>query len=190
MTRNKTEPLPQRAEPADDYKLPVGRAVGQGYLYVSRDLGLKQMFTGSVPLVSGEIAEDLAHYFTASEQTPSAVSLGVLVDQDLSIRSPGGWLVQMMPGADEGVAAVVEANAQVMPPVSLLVDEGASPEGMVERLLQGLDYQIVVSVPLTFRCSCTTEKVETILLSLGLDELRNMLREDGEASVRCHFCGK
>lgn len=175
---------------SDKYKLPVGRAVGQGYLHVSRDLGMKLPFTGSVPLVSGEIAEDLAHYLNASEQTPSAVALGVLVDRNTSVLASGGWLVQMMPGADENAVAVVEKNVKEIQAPSVLVHEGVTPEMMAGLLLKGLDYEVLDAAPVSFKCKCSRDRVKAVLLSFGADDLQNMLEEDGKAEVKCHFCGK
>ncbi len=174
----------------EKYKLPVGRAVGQGYLHVSRDLGMKLPFTGSVPLVSGEIAEDLAHYLNTSEQTPSAVALGVLIGRDTSVLASGGWLVQMMPGVDEDAVMIVEKNVKEIQAPSVLVNEGVTPEMMAGLLLKGLNCEVLDARPVSYKCRCSRERVKLVLFSFGAHDLQKMLDEDGKAEVTCQFCGK
>lgn len=171
-------------------KLAVGAAIGKGYLNVTRDLGLKEPFTGSVELVSGEIAEDLAYYLTKSEQTPSAVSLGVLVDPDNSVRAAGGIILQLMPGADEQVLSKLEENLALLPPVSSLVGQGKKPEDLVELVCQGLPFKLVGNMPIQFSCNCSRERLKGILVSLGRQELEQMIAEQGQAEVQCHFCSE
>lgn len=170
-------------------KLDVGGAVGQGHIHVTRFTGLKQPFTGTVPLVSGEIAEDVANYLLVSEQTPSTVSLGVLVDTDFTVVAAGGLIVQAMPGADDEVLARVEANLAALPTVSQLVHQGADAASILAGVFTGLEYTTFEPMPLAFRCQCSTERVENMLVSLGRQELSEMAAE-GRAEVRCHFCGE
>lgn len=170
-------------------KLDVGGAVGQGHIHVTRFTGLKQPFTGSVPLVSGEIAEDVANYLLVSEQTPSTVSLGVLVDTDCSVAAAGGLIVQAMPGADDEVLAKVEANLASMPTVSQLVHQGSDAAAILARAFAGLEITMFEPAKLAFNCQCSTERVENMLVSLGRQELSEMAAE-GQAEVRCHFCGE
>ncbi|MCL6638105.1 MAG: Hsp33 family molecular chaperone HslO [Firmicutes bacterium] len=172
-------------------KLPVGAAVGKnGTLYVTRDLGLKEPFTGSVELVSGEIGEDVAQYLLVSEQTPSAVSLGVLVGPDAAVKASGGLLLQLFPGASENTLSVLEKNISALPPVSSLVDRGMSPEEIVALATAGLSMKVLDRSPVRFACKCSRERVEEVLLSLGREELEKLKRERGVAEVRCHFCGE
>jgi len=173
-----------------DGKLDVGRAVGKGMLYISKDLGLKEPYTGSVPLVSGEIAEDLTHYYAISEQTPSVVALGVLVDKDNSVKGAGGFLVQLMPGATEDLIARLEQNLAGLPAVSHYFGEGHTPEELLGLVLKGLDYQILAHQPLMFACDCSKTKLEEILVSLGEEELQSLGEEQGGAEVRCHYCNE
>lgn len=172
-------------------KLDVGGAVGRnGHLFVTRDLGLKEMYTGTAPLVSGEIAEDLTHYLWTSEQTPSAVALGVLVDTDLSVRACGGYLLQVMPAAGEEERERIEQNLRALGAVSRAVDAGLSPEEMLERALAGVDYRVLDRQPLEFRCRCSRGRAAGVLVSLGASELEQMIREQGEAEMRCEFCAE
>jgi molecular chaperone Hsp33 len=169
-------------------KLDVGGAVGEGHIHVTRFTGLKAPFTGSVPLVSGEIAEDVANYLLVSEQTPSTVSLGVLVDTDCTVVAAGGLIVQAMPGADDEVLAKVEANLAALPTVSQLVHQGADAAAIIAQVFADFQPTVFESMPLAFECQCSTERVENMLVSLGRQELSEMAA-DGQAEVRCHFCG-
>lgn len=171
-------------------KLPVGAAVGNGQLHITRDLGLKEPFTGSVELVSGEIAEDMAHYLTISEQTPSAVSLGVLVDIDNSVIAAGGLLLQLLPHADEDILENLEANLAELPHLSTLIKEGATPEDIIKRVTKGLEIKILESSPVCFCCQCSRERLEDLLLGIGKEEVTSMLEEQGGAEINCHFCSE
>lgn len=171
-------------------KLPVGAAVGKGMFHATRDLGLKEPFTGSVELVSGEIAEDFAFYLTKSEQTPSAVSLGVLVAPDGHVEASGGLWLQLFPGADETIISRLEENIQRLLPVSTLIHEGQSPEDIIKLVTGGLDVKLLERTPVRFACRCTRERVEEMLISLGPDEIRGIVEDQGKADVRCHFCGE
>jgi len=172
----------------DAGKFDVGRAVGKnGFLHVTKDLGLKQPYTGSVPLVTGEIGEDFAHYFAKSEQTPAAVGVGVLIDPSAKVLAAGGYLVQALPGADEQTVETLERNVTAMEPVSTLIHWGVTPEEIARRLLQGLTPVFHQSQPLEFKCNCSRDKIERILLSMGSEELSSMIKEGG-AELNCHFC--
>ena len=175
--------------PLANGKLDVGGAVGQGHLHVTRFTGLKQPFTGSVPLVSGEIGEDVANYLLISEQTPSTLAVGVLVNPDLTVAAAGGFLVQAMPGAEDAVLAVIEENLSALPPISQLIKQGGDATAILERIFAGLPVTIFASSEVTFYCHCSSERVEDMLISLGKEELADMVRE-GRAEVRCHFCGE
>ncbi|WP_088554531.1 Hsp33 family molecular chaperone HslO, partial [Calderihabitans maritimus] len=179
--------LPPRA----DKKLDVGGAVGNtGMLYVTKDLGLKEPYTGSVQLVSGEIAEDLAYYFYDSEQRPSSVALGVLVEKDHSVRAAGGLIIQLMPGAQEEIIERLEKNLKNLESVSSLIDQGRKPEELLALTLDGFNIKIHQKQAVKFACNCSRERLEEILLSLGHAELKSMLEEQGQAEVRCHFCNR
>ncbi|MDR7865640.1 MAG: Hsp33 family molecular chaperone HslO [Sporomusaceae bacterium] len=170
-------------------KLPVGQAVGQGHIHVTRFTGMKQPFTGTAELVSGEIGDDVANYLLVSEQTPSTVALGVLINTDYSVGAAGGIIVQALPGAEDEVLAKVEANLTALPPVSELVRGGADAASMLLKVFAGLEATVFESARLAFSCQCSTERVEAMLVSLGREELADMARE-GKAEVRCHFCGE
>lgn len=171
-------------------KLAVGAAVGRGMLYVTRDMWLKEPFTGSCELVSGEIAEDIAQYLLTSEQTPSAVSLGVLVEEDNHTRAAGGLLVQLFPGAEREVLEKLEQNIGQLPPISSLIDAGKSPEEIVNMVANGLQVKFLKENPVYFACRCSREKLEEILISLGREEINQMIKEQQGAEVVCHFCGE
>lgn len=172
-------------------KLDVGGAVGRdGNLSVVRDMGLKEPYVGVIPLVSGEIAEDIANYYAVSEQIPTVCSLGVLVNPDLTVRSAGGFLVQLLPFADEKCIDIIEENINGMPPISKLLDEGASPEEIAGMLLKGLDPNKLDTASPVYRCDCSRERTERILISIGADELKEIAAEGKDTEVCCHFCGK
>ncbi len=177
--------LPRRP----DGKLNVGGAVGtDGMITVSRDLGLKEPYIGSTALVSGEIAEDLTSYLLASEQVPSACALGVLVGADRSIRAAGGFLVQLMPGADEDLIGKLEDNIFLMDQLTTVLDEDG-PEAVLDQVLKGLSYHVVGQAPVCYRCPCSRERVEQALLCIEESELEEMAQENKPVSVSCQFCG-
>ncbi len=178
---------PQSHEGLNEFgKLDVRGVVGDGTLSVVKDIGLRDMFTGQIPLVSGEIAEDFTQYFAVSEQVPSAVGLGVLVNPDNSVKAAGGFILQVMPGAtDETITALEEALAN-MKPVSTMIDEGMTPEEMLQSLLG--DVQIVDTMDIAFTCGCSKERFADAMVGLGEKELRAMIEEDGGAEAECHFC--
>lgn len=184
-----TEPkadLPLRG----DGKLNVGGLVGtNGMLTVSRDIGLKEPYVGSTELVTGEIAEDLAQYMVESEQIPSAVGLGVLVDTDRTIKAAGGFIVQLMPGAPEELITKLEENIFVMDQLTTVLTEDGVDEA-VRQVLKGLDYETVMRVPVEYRCNCSRERVEQALESCGSEELLDMAATGEETEVSCQFCDK
>ncbi|MGB9858531.1 MAG: Hsp33 family molecular chaperone HslO [Moorellaceae bacterium] len=171
-------------------KLDVGRAVGKGWLYVIKDLGLKEPYVGSVELVSGEIGEDLAYYFTASEQKPSAVGLGVMVEPDGRVGAAGGYLVQVLPEASQELAEALEKNIKEAGAVSRLISQGATPEDILYLLLKGYSFKIHQRDPLKFTCDCSRERLRNILLALGPEELKQLLAEQGGAEAKCAFCNR
>lgn len=175
--------------PLRNGKLDVGGAIGEGHIYVTRFTGLKQPFTGTAPLVSGEIAEDVTNYLLVSEQTPSSVALGVLVQPDGQVIAAGGFFVQVMPDADEGVLSQLEQNLAQLPPVSQLVQNGFDAKGMLETVFAGLPLTLHDESPVAFQCTCSKERVGNVLISLGVEELQS-LREEGQAEVSCHFCAE
>lgn len=177
--------LPLRA----DGKLDVGGAVGnQGTLTVIRDLRMKEPYVGSVGLLWGEIAEDIALYFVESEQVPTACGLGVLVDRDQSVLAAGGYLVQMLPGADEETAAELEASLRAAGAVTELLKADPDPESLLRRALPGLELEVLEKCSVEYRCDCSRERMERALISLGREELRSMIDEQGGAELTCRFC--
>lgn len=171
-------------------KLDVGGAVGRGTLHVTMDLGMRFPYHGSVPLVSGEIGEDLAAYFVRSQQIPSLVALGVLVSPDERVIASGGLIVQLMPGADDHTAAYLEERAKVLPTITSMVSAGRSPEEILDTALGEVRTRVVASQVVRFACQCSRRKVEGVLVSLGERELREIVQEQGQVEVRCNFCGR
>jgi molecular chaperone Hsp33 len=155
---------------------------------VVRDLGLKQAFSGQVPIISGEIGEDMANYLLSSEQIPSSVGVGVLVAPNLTIQASGGFMIQAMPGCPDSVLTHLEKHLPNLKNISTLVNEGFSPEDIVESLLMTDDVEIVQRIPIQFSCTCSKQRTDQLLLKLGIDELQSMLTEDGKAEVQCEFC--
>lgn len=175
----------------EDGKLDVGRAVGaEGTLTVIRDIGLKEPYIGSVGLLGGEIAEDLAAYFVESEQIPTACALGVLVDRDQSVRAAGGYLIQLLPGADEDVIAKVEGGVMAAGPVTALLDRSPDPEALLRTVLSDFEVEILETSPVAYRCYCSRDRVERALISMGVSELEDLLREQGGCELGCQFCDK
>lgn len=173
----------------DKGKLDVGGAVGtDGLLYVIKDLGLKDPYIGQVPIQTGEIAEDFAYYFTVSEQTPSAVSLGVLVDRDLSIKAAGGFIVQMMPGADELLADVITYRLEEIPPITTLISEGKSIEEVLEYIFEDMDLKILDSINPEYKCDCSKDRVEKALISIGKETLQEIYDDKKTEEIVCNFC--
>lgn len=173
-----------------DGKIDVSRAVGKGTLTIVKDLGLKEPYTGQAPLVSGEIAEDFANYLYTSDQVPSVVGLGVLVDTDLTIKSAGGFILQLMPGASEETISKIENNIKDLPTVTSMIESGYNAEDIMNRVMQGFEMKILNKKEISFECDCSKEKVEDALISIGEDEIKDMIKEDKKAEVKCYFCNK
>lgn len=169
-------------------KLDVGGAVGQGILRVIKDMGLKEPYVGTVPLQTGEIAEDLTYYFASSEQVPSSVGLGVLVDKDWSIRQAGGFIIQLMPQAGDGVIEKLEANISGIRPVTDMLEQGFSPEMILETVLDGLGLEIKEKVQASFTCNCSKERVQKALASIPKKDIQSMADDKEPIEVRCQFC--
>lgn len=175
----------------DQGKLDVGGAIGNdGTLSVVKDLGLKEPYVGMCPLVSGEIAEDIASYYANSEQTPTVCGLGVLVNPDLSVKVAGGYLIQVLPFAEDAVIDQLEKNLQTLPPVTKMMTEGMTSDQIALRLLDGLEPNLLDEAEVLYKCDCSRERTERILYSLGRDELKKMADENEPITVNCHFCDK
>lgn len=175
--------------PANDRgKLDVSAAVGHGFINVIKDMGLKEPYSGQVALQTGEIAEDLTYYFAVSEQVPSAVGLGVLMNKDNTVREAGGFIIQVMPFAEESTIAGLEKNIQGLTSVTTLLEEGHTPESLLEKVLKGFDIEITDQVPTEFYCNCSKKRVEKALISVGRKELNEMIQEGKPVELNCHFC--
>ena len=171
-------------------KLDVSGAVGAGTLTVIKDMGLKEPYSGQVALQTGEIAEDLTYYFAASEQVPSCVGLGVLMEKNNTVRQAGGFIVQLMPFATEEVISRLEENIKGLPSVTTMLDQGKTPEEILGTVLDGLDLQVTDQGLAAFQCDCNKERVERALISIGKAELQSMIDDGKEVEVSCQFCGK
>jgi molecular chaperone Hsp33 len=170
-------------------KLDVARAVGNtGFLSVVKDLGLRENFTGRVPIVSGELGEDFTYYFARSEQVPSAVGVGVLVNPDQSVKAAGGFIIQVLPGAEDAVIEKLEERLKTIPPISQLIDAGHSPEQLLNDLFSDGNYRVLQQHPVHFHCGCSKEKFGSSIKGLGAKEIQAMIDEDGGAEVTCQFC--
>ena len=169
-------------------KLDVAGAVGPGFLTVIKDMGLKEPYSGQVMLQTCEIAEDLTYYFATSEQVPSAVGLGVLMNKNNTVRQAGGFIVQLMPFAEEDVISKLEQNVQKINSVTNLLEEGHTPESLLEKVLEGFDVQINEKMDTRFHCNCSKERVEKALISIGRKELNEMIQEGKPIKMNCHFC--
>ena len=171
-------------------KLDVGGAVGNGFLSVIKDLGLKEPYVGQTELQTGEIAEDLTYYFAASEQVPSCVGLGVLMERSNTVRQAGGFIVQLMPFAEEEVIRKLEEKLKQIASVTTMLDQGNTPEQILEIVLAGMDVEITDTLPCRFHCNCDKTRVEKALISIGKKELKDMIDEGKEIEVNCHFCNR
>ena len=169
-------------------KLDVAGAVGPGFLTVIKDMGLKEPYSGQVMLQTCEIAEDLTYYFATSEQVPSAVGLGVLMNKNNTVRQAGGFIVQLMPFAEEEVISRLEQNVQKINSVTNLLEEGHTPERLLEKVLEGFDMQINEKMDTRFHCNCSKERVAKALISIGRKELNEMIQEGKPIEMNCHFC--
>ena len=172
-----------------DGKLDVGGAVGMdGMLTVIRDLNMKEPYVGSVGLLGGEIAEDLAAYFVESEQIPTACGLGVLVDRDQSVLAAGGYIIQLLPGAGEDIITMVEGGIMAAGPVTTLLSEDSDPESLIRRVMSDFELEILETSPIEYRCYCSRERMEKALISLGVEEMEALIAEQGSAELTCQFC--
>ncbi|GFI02234.1 MAG: Hsp33 family molecular chaperone HslO [Lachnospiraceae bacterium] len=169
-------------------KLDVGGAVGQGLLRVVKDMGLKEPYVGQTVLQTGEIAEDLTYYFATSEQVPSSVGLGVLMEKDNTVKQAGGFIIQLMPFTEEQVIASLEQNLAEFTSVTQVLDEGKSPEEMLGMLLKGLDLEITDTMPAQFYCNCDKKRVEKAIISIGKRDIQEMISDNKNIEVNCHFC--
>ena len=175
----------------DKGKLDVGGAVGtDGFLTVIRDFGLKEPYVGKVPLVSGEIGDDLTSYFAVSEQIPSVVGLGVLVDVDISIKAAGGFIVQVMPEATDETITKLEENVKKITSVTKMLEDNMLPEDILGCALDGIDFGITDNLDTKYFCNCSRERVEKALVSVGESELEDIIKKDKKAEIMCHFCDK
>ncbi len=182
---------PQVILPANSQgKLDVGGAIGAGTLQVIRDLGLKEPYVGQTDLQTGEIAEDLTWYFAASEQVPSSVGLGVLMEKNNTVKQAGGFIVQLMPFAEEAVIEKLEANLSRIHSVTKLLEDGNSPEQILGILLEGMDMEILSAMPVEFSCNCSRERVAKALYSIGKKEMDEMIADGEPIEVKCHFCNR
>jgi len=172
-------------------KLNVGKAVGtDGTLTVVKDTGMGDYFTGQVSLVSGEIGEDITSYLVASEQIPSSVGLGVLVNPDNSIQASGGFVIQLLPGAEEEVIQKIEDRLKTIIPVSTMIAEGMKPEEILEEVLGRGNVQVLDQIDVQFKCECSKERIANALVSLGQEEINDIIEKDGKAEALCHFCNE
>ena len=173
----------------DRGKLDVGGGVGQGLVTVTRFTGLREPMRGSSEIVTGEIAEDLTNYLYVSEQTPSSIGLGVLVDTDFSAKAAGGFIIQPMPDADEETISRLEENLQKLRPVTTMIDEGKDAREIILEIMNGFEMEFLTTTDLAFRCQCSKERLEDVLLNLNHDDMASLIA-DGQAEVCCHFCGE
>ena len=169
-------------------KLDVGGALGNGMLSVIKDMGMKEPYVGQTALQTGEIAEDLTYYFAASEQIPSSVGLGVLMEKNNTVRQAGGFIVQLMPFAEESVISRLEENLKTLKPVTTMRDEVLTPEQILETVLAGMDVQFTEKTDTGFYCNCDKARVEKALISLGKKEINDMIKDGKSIEVNCHFC--
>lgn len=176
--------------PSDKGKLDVGKALDLGVLSVIKDMGLKEPYMGQTQLVSGEIAEDLTYYFATSEQVPSAVALGVLMNKDNTVKRAGGFIIQLMPFAEDGLAEKLEEKLKNMEPITALLEKGMTPEDIIDSVLGEFGVEIMDTLPAQFYCNCTKERVEKAIVSVGAKELNEMIQEGKPIEVNCHFCNK
>jgi molecular chaperone Hsp33 len=175
--------------PPKNNRFDVAGAIGRaGFLHVIKDLGLKEPYRGMVQLYTSEVAEDLAYYLTTSEQVPSTVGLGVNLDETFAVATAGGFLVQAMPGGDEGLIPLLEERLRQLPPTTRLLGQGQSPRQILEQLFAGIPFRVQAETPLTFRCTCSLSQVAAMLRGLGTDEVSAMIEEDRGARVTCEFC--
>lgn len=175
--------------PKDNGKLDVGAALDLGVLTVTKDIGLKEPYSGQTHLVSGEIAEDLTYYFASSEQIPTSVSLGVLVDKDDSVLQSGGYIIQLLPFATEETISALEKKLTEFPPISELLNKGETPESIMASIFEDMDYQITDTLPVAFNCDCSKERMRNALLHISKKDIDDMINDGEPIEMCCHFCG-
>lgn len=172
-------------------KLDVKRAVGtEGTLSVVKDIGMRDYFTGQVPIVSGELGEDFTYYLFNSEQVPSSVGVGVLVNPDNSILAAGGFIIQLMPGAKDETITKIEQRLSEIPPISKLIEKGLTPEELLEEICGKDNVKIIENMPISFTCTCSKERFSSAIISLGQAEIEDIINTDGQAEAECHFCNE
>lgn len=169
-------------------KLDVAGAVGVGFMNVIKDMGLKEPYVGQTVLQTSEIAEDLTYYFATSEQVPSSVGLGVLVDKDYTVSQAGGFIIQLMPFAEDQVIDQLEENLKNVDSVTKLLEQGLTPEQILERILEGFDIEFTDNIPVSFECDCSKARIEKVLISVGKKDLQSMIDDGEPIEVNCHFC--
>lgn len=169
-------------------KLDVGGVIGAGVLTVIKDMGLKEPYSSTIELTTGEIGDDLTYYFVASEQIPSSVALGVLMERNNTVKQAGGFIIQLMPFTSEGVIAKLEEKLTGLSPVTTLLEEGNTPEQILEAVLGDMGLEVTDKLPVQFYCNCSKERVEKVLLSLGKKELQDLIDEGKDIELNCHFC--
>ena len=174
----------------DKGKLDVGGAVGSGVLGIIKDLKMKEPYIGQVPLQTGEIGDDIAFYFMQSEQTPSVVALGVLVDRDYSIKCAGGYIIQVMPECDEKTLSKLENSIGGLMPVTEMLDKGMSLEEILKYVMLGFETEVLDETEVGYRCDCSKERMERAVISLGKEQIQSIIDESGEAELCCHFCDR
>src|SRR5690606_7837614 len=172
-------------------KLDVRRAVGtEGTLSVSKDIGLMQPFVGQVPIVSGELGEDFTHYIVTSEQVPSSVGVGVIVNPENTIQDSGGIIIQLLPGTSEEVIGQIEQRLSEIPTISNMVRDGMTPEEILEKVLGNNNLKVLDNMPVQFQCQCSRDRIHNAIVSLGTAEIQDMIDTDGQAEAQCHFCNE
>ena len=176
--------------PPKNGKLDVGGALGQGVMTVIKDMGLKEPYSGQTILQTGEIAEDLTYYFATSEQVPSSVGLGVLMEKDNTVRCAGGFIVQVMPFIEDEVLNKLEENIQNIRSVTSMLDHGHTPEEMLAQVLEGLDLEITDTMPAKFYCNCSKKRIEKAIISIGKKDIQSMIDVGKDIEVKCHFCNE
>ena len=181
---------PQVMLPLKDGKLDIAGALGLGVLSVIKDIGLREPYVGDTILITSEIADDLTYYFATSEQVPSSVGLGVLMEKDNTVKQAGGFIIQLMPFTDDEVINKLEENLKKVTSVTSLLEEGHTPESLLNLILDGFDVEIMETVPTQFHCNCSKERVEKALISVGKKEIKEMIDDGKEIELNCHFCNK
>lgn len=171
-------------------KFDVGGAIGNGTLTVIKDIGLKEPYSGQVSLITGEIAEDLTYYFATSEQVPTSVALGVLMNKNNTVRQAGGFIIQLMPFASDEVIDALEAKIKEITSITSLLDSGMSPEDILNQVLGDMDLEITDTIPTAYNCNCSRERVTKAIISIGKKEITDMINEGKYIEVNCHFCNK